>query len=228
MANEYMLKQVVNGLENLATDNETLCEHLNLRAAFYGFPNRFEAASFSAPFPPYPSKEESQQRAAALMGRIADNSALALLSLGGQPASPDPVDADETELLRSILDWGTVQSSLYKVMVQLYGRRPAPAPGLPNPGASSEPQLWAEIVAWLEKIAADTDRLTMVQEIPVDGFEGTSGTEPDALVRLEQSVHRTTLNTLQVVGLLPQHLRGAAHAGQAARRKPAARRRRGR
>jgi hypothetical protein len=218
MANEYLLKLIANGLANLAADNETLCDHMNLRAVFYGTRGKFKAADVKAPGPTYPSKRQLQERAADLVHKVADNNAFAVLSLKGAPASVESLDGkgfDEADLLRLVIDWGTLLSGAYKSVVQLYGLQPAPPPPPMNPGAASEERLWAEIVAWLEKVAADTDLYDAVQRIA--GKPGPkrkppgNGTHP--LVRLEEGIHRLTLDILQIAGLLPYHLYHAAHAG---------------
>jgi hypothetical protein len=231
MASEYLLKLIVNGLQNLAADNEIVCEYLNRRAVLYGYLERFEGAPFAAPAPPYADKLQSQLRAADLIGRIADDAALALRYLGGEPASPDVFDgqASEDDLLRLVLDWATLQSGLYKVILRLYGRQPLPSPALASPGPSSDKRLWAEIVAWFEKIAADTERVTGVQHLPSGPLgrkrsrrsRRPSGRGGDLILRrLEQGVRRATLNTLGLAGRLPHHLYHAARADRtkAARR----------
>ncbi|MBX3024950.1 hypothetical protein KF840_08585 [bacterium] len=116
MANELMLRMIVNGLRNVAVDNETLFEHLNLRALYYGRRRLFRPTPYRPPVPPYPSEERSQARAAELMSRVADKLALFVLHLGGTPATPVPLDreVDEADLLRLVIDWGTVQSAAYK------------------------------------------------------------------------------------------------------------------
>jgi hypothetical protein len=212
MANENLLKIIVNGLENLAADNEILCELLNLRALVHGFDDTFEAAPFTPPARPYRDVAAAQARAAEVFGVIADNTAFFVLHLGGDPASPatlgDPVaDAD---LLRLVIDWGTVQSGVQKAIVQLYGRQPNPPPGLSNPGAASEERLWAEIVAWAEKIAADSTLLTEVQHFETAGSTQEGDASPP-LAAVEQAVQRTMLNSLRLAALLPHHLYHAAH-----------------
>jgi hypothetical protein len=234
MANEYLLKLIVDGLEHLAADNATVCEYLNLRAALYRYRQRFERTALAVPHPPYPDKHVSQTAAADLIGRIADNAALTVLYLGGRPASPAILDADldEADVLRLVLDWEVLQSGAYKVILQLYGQQPACAPALASPGASSEARLWAEIVAWFAKIVADTDRVINVQRIQTAGRDLTAehiskkkGSRHqrhgsgildalDPLRRLEQEVQRATLNTLTFAGLLPRHLYHAARVRQ--------------
>lgn len=233
MANEYLLKLIVNGLENLAVGNATVCKYLNLRAALYDYRQRFEPTLFVAPRTPYPDKQVSQREAANLIGRIADNAALAVLYLGGKPVSPDVFAAElgEADVLRLVLDWEVLQSAAYKAIVQLYGQQPARPPALASPGPSSEERLWAEVVAWFAKIAADTDRVVNVQHLQAGrrGLEaedmsqkkgsrrqrhGSGVLDVDPLPRLEQGVHRATLNTLIFAGLLPHHLYNAAHVGQ--------------
>ncbi|HSP99452.1 MAG TPA: hypothetical protein VL049_19695 [Candidatus Dormibacteraeota bacterium] len=218
MANELLLKMIVNGLHNVSIDNETLFEHLNLRARYYGKRRLFRPARFTPPVPPYPNEGQSQARAAELMSRVADKMALFVLHLGGTPATPGPLEdreADEADLLRLIIDWGTVQTAAYKSIIQLYGEQPAPPPGLPNPGAASSQRLWAEIAAVLAHIATDSDRVVAVQDLEVTypPERGSSRAGRASLVAMERDVHRAALNTLHVAALLPYHLFHAAHAG---------------
>ena len=212
MAHENLLRIVVNGLENLAMDHQTLAEHLNLRALAHDYAETFEAAPFQPPVPPYPDVATSQAAAANLVATIAGDSAVLLLYLGGEPATPVPIpDIAEADLLRLIIDWGTVQSAVQKAIIQLYGPQPAPPPALTNPGAASEERLWAEIVAWLEKIAADSILLTEVQHIETgEGFQG----EGSPLARVEQGAQATALNLMLIAGRLPYHLFHAAHPPQ--------------
>src|SRR5262245_13489989 len=125
---------IVNGLHNLAVDHEVLNTYLNLRAIVHGSTGRLQPAQFMDPVPPYPLIPTSQATAAAHMLQIADNSALFVQHLGGTPESPaslanTPNDAD---LLRLIIDWGTVQSGIQKTILRLYGLEPCPPAGLPN------------------------------------------------------------------------------------------------
>jgi len=212
MAHETLLKMIVNGLQNLAVDQETLCELLNLRALVHGFVGTFEEASYHPPLPPYPDTATSQTQAADLVATIAQNSAFFVTYLGGEPALPVPAAGtpDEEQLLRLIIDWGTIQSGVQKAIVQLYGAQPAPPPALSNPGASSEQRLWAEIAAWLQKIAADSTLLTEVQQVGSEVEPPGDGVPP--IARLEQSAQETTLNLLQIAGRLPYHLFHAAYA----------------
>ncbi len=234
MANEHLLKQIVNGLENLAADNAIVCEHLNLRAELHEYRQRFDPTPFAVLPPPYPDKQLSQTEAAYHIGRIADHAALAVLHMGGSPVWPDAFGAelDEADVLRLVLDWELLQSGVYKVIVQLYGQQPARGPALASPGASSEERLWAEVAAWFMKIAADTDRVVNVQHLQSAGRDlaarnmskkkrsrrhrPRSGVldDSDPLRRLEQGVQRATLNTLTFAGLLPHHLYHAARARQ--------------
>jgi len=212
MAHETLLRMIVNGLQNLAMDQETLFEHLNLRALARQFDETFKGAPYNPPVPPYPDVATSQTDAASLVATIAGNSALLVVYLGGEPASPVMID-DQTadaDLLRLAIDWGTIQSGVQKAIIQLYGPQPGPPPGLPHPGAASEQRLWAEIVAWLQKIAADSSQLTQVQHIEIDGASVENGTSP--LARFEQGAQRTTLNLMLIAGLLPYHLFHAARS----------------
>lgn len=211
MAHETLLKMIVNGLQNLAVDQQTLFEHLNLRALAYQFDDTFEGAPYDPPVPPYPDVATSQIEAANLVATIAGNSALFVCYLGGEPASP--VMRDETadaDLLRLAIDWGTIQSGVQKAIIQLYGPQPGPPPGLPHPGAASEQRLWAEIVAWLQKIAADSSQLTEVQHFETGSAPEENSASP--LARFEQGAQRTTLNLMLIAGRLPYHLFHAARS----------------
>jgi hypothetical protein len=212
MAHETLLKMIVNGLQNLAMDQQTLFEHLNLRALAHQFDETFEGAPYDPPVPSYPDVATSQTEAASLVATIAGNSALFVRYLGGEPASPITID-DQTadaDLLRLTIDWGTIQSGVQKAIIQLYGPQPGPPPGLPHPGAASEQRLWAEIVAWLQKIAADSSQLTEVQHFETGSAPEEDSTSP--LARIEQGAQRTTLNLMLIAGLLPYHLFRAARS----------------
>lgn len=229
MAHEILLKLIVTGLKNLAEDNQMLCDYLNLRARAYGFTDLFKAADHVEPKPPFPSKRASQLRAAELVDKIANNNALALISLGGHPSSPRPFipKPDEADLLRLMSDWGLLQAGIQKSIILLYGLQPVPPPIAAGPGAESENQLWAEIVAWFQKIASDTDLHTRVQKIVSKSAlaEVNKVTVPDAdtdpLVRMEQGTHRVMLDLAAIAGRLPHHLYHAAHPAQPPDRQPA-------
>jgi len=96
-----------------------------------------------------------------------------------------------------------VHGGALKTIVQLYRRQPAPDPAPHSPGPETPEQLWAEMVAWYEKMAADTDSFKTAQH-----FQNPSGQpgQGNDLARLEQGVRRATLNTLQIAALLPYHL----------------------
>ncbi len=229
MANEIVLKMIVNGLERLAADNQILCEILNRRALVHEFDETFEGVPFSPPECPYQDVAASQTRAAELFAAIADHVAIFVAHLGGEPAEASPLQGavDEADLLRLVVDWGTVQSGVQRAIVQLYGGEPAPPAGLPIPGPASEALLWSEIVAWAEKMLADSARLIQVQQLASD-FEPEPVAPSGPVVVLEQEVQRATLNTLRLAALLPYHLFHAAHAtpqgSQSARsRQPATR-----
>ncbi len=229
MSHEILLKLIVTGLKNLAEDNQMLCGYLNLRARAYGFTDMFRAADHVEPKPPYPPKRASQLRAAELVDKIGNNNALALISLGGRPSSPRPIipEPDEADLLRLMIDWGLVQSGIQKSFILLYGLQPVPPPILTGPGAESENQLWVEIVAWLQKIASDTDLHTRVQKIVGKSAlaELNKVTVPyadtDPLVRMEQGIHRVTLDLAAIAGHLPHHLYHAAHPAPPPDKQPA-------
>ena len=216
MAHEYLLKMIVNGLESLAADSETLFGYLNLRALLHGYVDVFEAAPFVAPVAPYPSTDDSQTQAATSAEKIADNTGFTLKFLGGEPQTTNPFNGGvgQADMLRLILDWGTLQSGIYKAIVQLYGLQPAPPARLAGPGASSAQRLWAEIAAWLDKMAEDTDLLTSVQHIDTKSTAKKKGAKAalQSISRIEQAVHRATLNTMRMAALLPYHLYHSAHA----------------
>lgn len=220
MANELLLKMIVNGLHNSSLDNEALFEHLNLRVLYYGGRRLFRPSRYTPPVPPYRDENVSAARAAVLMRRVADKLGLFALHLGATPATPRVLadgELGEADLLRLIIDWGTVQAAAYKSIVQLYGEDPAPPPPLPNPGAASSRRLWAEIAALLERIATDSHRVAAVQDLPVTYAPRRDAARGAPLVALEQEVQRAALNTLQVASRLPYHLFHAAHATAGAR-----------
>ena len=202
MANANELKNIANRLERVATDNETVYGHLDGRAQQHGYPERFRAKPKN---PPQPDPEPvSRSKAADLIEKIADHTAVFLTYLGGTPASNASSDAtNDAELLRLIRDWGIVHGGALKTIVQLYRRQPAQDPAPANPGTATDEQLWAEIVTWFEKMAADTVSFQTAQHFP--NPSGPKGPGSD-LARLEQGVRRATLNTLQIAGLLPYHL----------------------
>ena len=215
MAHEYLLKMIVNGLESLAADSEILFGYLNLRALLHGYVDEFQAASLVPAGAPYPSTDDSQAQAATSAEKIADNTGFTLKFLGGEPQTTDPFNGGvgQADMLRLILDWGTLQAGIYKSIVQLYGLQPAPPARLAGPGASSAQRLWAEIAAWLDKMAEDTDLLTSVQHIDTKSTAKKKGAKatPQSVSRIEQAVHRATLNTMRMAALLPYHLYHSAH-----------------
>ena len=204
MANEDELKKIVNRLQRVAADNETVYGHLDGRAQHHGWPGRFKARPKRPSQPPYPPEAVSRRKAADLIEKLADHTAVFLTHLGGTPASNASSRAtSDADLLRLIRDWGIVHGGALKTIVQLYRRQPAPDPAPPNPGPATDQELWAEMVAWYEKMAADTDSFKTAQH-----FQNPSGQpgQGNDLARLEQGVRRATLNTLQIAGLLPYHL----------------------
>jgi hypothetical protein len=205
---------IANGLRNLAMDQEVLYEHLNLRVLAHDFDEAFEPAPYTPPVPPYSGLVASQMQAADLVETIARNSALFVVYLGGAPAEPVAFDGelDDPDLLRLIIDWGTVQIGVQRAIIELYGEQPVPPAGLPHAGAASEERLWAEIVAWLTKIAADSDRVIEVQHIE-DGAAPEENA-PSPLARMEQGAQRIALNMLRTTGLLPYHLYHAGHPAE--------------
>jgi hypothetical protein len=202
MANANELKNIVNRLELVAADNETVYGHLDGRAQHHGYPNRFHAKPKN---PPQPDPEQvSRRKAADLIEQIADHTAVFLTYLGGTPASSASSGAtNDADLLRLIRDWGIVHGGALKTIVQLYRRQPAPDPAPANPGTATDQVLWAEMVAWYEKMAADTNSFRTAQQFQNPSGQAGAGND---LARLEQGVRRATLNTLQIAALLPYHL----------------------
>jgi hypothetical protein len=204
MANANELKKIVNRLQRVAADNETVYGHLDGRAEHHGYLGRFHAKPIHPTQPPYDTEAVSRKKAADVIEKIADHTAVFLTYLGGTPANNASSGAtDDADLLRLIRDWGIVHAGALKTIVQLYRRQPAPDPASPNPGPATDQELWAEMVSWFEKMAADTDSFKTAQEFQDPSGPTGQGTDLD---RLEQGVRRATLNTLQIAGLLPYHL----------------------
>jgi hypothetical protein len=206
MAHEDTLKMIVKRLQRVAEDNETVYVHLDGRAQHHGYRGRFRAKQKN---PPQNNTEAvSRTKAANLVEKIADNTAVFVVYLGGTATSnASSGAANDADLLRLIRDWGIVHAGALKTIVQLYRRQPAPDPAPADPDTATPQELWAEIVAWFEKMEADTDCLKTVQQFQNASGQPGQGTD---LQRLEQGVRRATLNTLQIAGLLPYHLYHAA------------------
>jgi len=224
MAHHYILKSLVDGLENMAGDFERFGVLLNQRADVYGFPIRFKPTPYRPPKPPnYPSKEESLARAADFEVKIADNYGLVAAYFRIQSPPPTTLNPDsygEEGLLDVIASWQGLCAGVFKATLNLYGEKPLPPPPAPQPGPASELRLWAEIAAWLEKIAADSTLFSASQELSKASKSSSKKIPPapvlDSLVRLEQAFHRTTSSALLVANALPYHLYRAAHKNYAA------------
>jgi len=219
MAYEYILKSLVDGLENMAGDFEKFGVLLNLRAEVYGFPIRFKPTPYRAPKAPnYPSKEESLARAADFEGKIADNYGLVAAYFRIQSPAPAMLNADsygEDGLLDVIASWQGLCAGVFKATLNLYGEKPLAPPPSPRPGAASELRLWAESAAWLEKTAADSTLFSVSQNLS-KASKSSAKKIPAvpvlaSLARLEQAFHRTTSSALLVADALPYHLYRAAH-----------------
>jgi hypothetical protein len=218
MAHEYMLKMLVDGLANTAHDFETFATLLNQRAELYGIKTLFEATKYRAPGPKYPSREESATRAAEAAARVADNYQLVITYFRITSTPPEPLNPelyDEEGLLQLVLSWQVLGAGAFKAILYLYGEKPAPPSFSPQPGAASDLKLWAEIAAWLEKIAADSTLFSVSQDLSDTNKSRPKKVRPAAvlssLVRLEQALHRTTADSLLVANVLPYHLYRAAH-----------------
>ena len=179
MANENELKKIVNRLERVAADNETVYGHLDGRPQHRKYPGRFNAKTKRPPQPPYDTEAVSHKKAADLIEKIADHTAAFVTFLGGTPASNASSGAtNDADLLRLIRDWGVVHGGALKAIVQLYRRQPAPDPAPPNPGPATDQELWAEMVAWFEKMEADTDSFKAVQQFPNASGANGAGNRP--------------------------------------------------
>jgi hypothetical protein len=218
MAHEYMLKMLVDGLANSAHDFQTFATLLNQRAELHGVKTLFGATEYQAPGPKYPSKEESSTRAAEAAVKVADNYQLvvAYFRITSQPPEPlDPASYDEEGLLQLILSWQVLGAGAFKAIVNLYGEMPAPPPPSSLPGAASELRLWAEVAAWLEKLASDSTLFSVSQQLTHAEKSRPKKVRPapmlGSLARLEHALHRTTADSLLVANVLPYHLYRAAH-----------------
>jgi hypothetical protein len=227
MAHEFILKSLVDGLENMAGDFEKFGVLLNQRAEVYGFSIRFKPTPYHTPRAPnYPSKEESLARAADFEEKIADNYGLVVSYFRIQsdpPTTLSPESYGEDGLLDLIASWQRLCAGVFKVTLNLYGEKPLPPPPASQPGAASELRLCAEIAAWLEKIAADSTLFSASQGLSKASKSRATKLSPapvlDSLARLEQAFHRTTSNALLVANKLPHHLYRAAHKSYGATSK---------
>jgi hypothetical protein len=220
MAYEYVLKMLVGGLENTASDFEKLAELLNLRVKFRGINKRFIAADYRPPGPRYPTKEESAAKATASAGIIADAYASAVKYFGAEPSSPATLDADnfgESGLLNLIASWQGLRAGVLKAILGTYGELAAAPSFALLPGPASELRLWAEVAAWFEKLAKDATSFSAIQRLPPAPASGAApkraATILESLVRLEECVHRATLDALLIAGALPYHLYRTARRG---------------
>jgi hypothetical protein len=213
MAYEHILKMLLGGLENTASDFERLATLLNLRISLRGRGKLFAPAECVRPKPPYPAKEESVSRVATHARTIADGYASAAKYFGAEPSSPELLDTDElgeSGLLHLVAVWQELRGSALKAILRTYGESASGQPLASLPGPASERRLWAEIAAWFEKLAKDASSFTSLQRLPsARDVDSTSKGKPallESLAGLEQSVHRATLDALLIAGLLPYHL----------------------
>jgi hypothetical protein len=216
MAHEQVLKILVGGLENTASDFEKLAELLNLRTRLRG--KKFIPAAYQPPRPPYVTQEESAGNAAASAATIANAYASAVKYFRAEPSSPAALEAsnyDERGLLHLIGSWQGLRAGVLKAILRTYGELAAgQAPAL-LPGPASEQRLWAEVAARFEKLAKDATSFSAAQRLAPGPLSGLASKRSapilESLVLLEQSVHRATLDALLVAGALPYHL---YHTGQ--------------
>jgi hypothetical protein len=220
MAYEQLLKMLVGGLENTASDFEKLAELLNLRVKFRGMNKRFVPAEYRPPGPRYPGKEESAGKAAAAASTIANAYASAATYFGAEPSSPaalEPDNFDEAGLLHLIASWQGLRAGVLKAILETYGELAARQPFALLPGPASELRLWAEVAAWFEKLAKDATSFLAIQRLPAapvsDVASKRAASILESLVLLEQSVHKATLDALLFAGALPYHLYRTAQRG---------------
>jgi hypothetical protein len=219
MAHEHVLKLLVNGLASTASDFEKLARFLNIRAQLYGTSHLFVPAPYQPPVPRYPTKEESAAEAAACAAAIADAYAAAVKYFDADPSSPDPLGSDlfgEAELLELIASWQGVRAGVLKAILAAYGETGAPLPTATLPGPESEQLLWAEVSAWLEKIAADASSFSSAQRLQSGSRKSRAKSARQASIvessiLIEQAFHRATLDALLIAGKLPYHLFQTAH-----------------
>ncbi len=83
MGNEYPLKTMVIGLENLAKDNEALCRFMVLRAQHYGWKGEIRSRPNTNPLLPNIRVSRSRRRGLRIWSaeKIADNNARAVISM---------------------------------------------------------------------------------------------------------------------------------------------------
>lgn len=217
-----MLKMLVNGIKNTASDGETLFGLLDARAHAKGSARFFAPTTPQMPIPAarrpsFPPKEESAAAAATYAHAILDNYVLVLRYFGLQPSTATPVNPNtygESGLLHIMLNWQSLRAGVIKTLVREYGGEPTPFPPLPHPGPASEARLWAEVAAWLKKIAADTDSFLNAQGLSPNPLPSPPTQPPpllDSLVSLELDFHQATLDAMQIVGVVPYHLYRAGH-----------------
>jgi hypothetical protein len=218
MAEEQALKILVIEIENTAVDFESLGHLLNLRAQLYGVRNGFTPSKYEPPKPRYPSIEESATQSAAAAAVIADTYALVAKYFHLETALPvalDPDEYGEDGLIQLIVSWQGLRGTVLKAILGVYGDRASGLPRVSLPGPASAQRLWAEIAAWLKKIAADATSFTIAQKLSSthkSRMEATrSGPLLESLVLLERSFHRATLDALRIAGALPYHLYRTAH-----------------
>ena len=221
MANEHLLKTIVNLLENFSDDCDALGDWLNRRVP--NAANHYQRVPFIPPKPPagnvFPPPIDHFRQAANLMDAVAGrNEDVARLVLHTIPANPGPMPGPVTdeEAMRSIVDWLIVASGSLKTVLRLYGAEPSPGPSFSHPGALSEKRLCAEIVSWLKKISDDSDRFARSQGItrpvpPPPPYStvpaNPTNTLNEYLLRLQQGIRKQAEDLVQMTFGLPSHLK---------------------
>jgi hypothetical protein len=217
VADERALKVLSTVLENTASDGETLFHLLDTRAYGRGSQSGFVPTPVQLPRPPFPPKDTSAALAVTYAKAILQGYAtvLAYFKLAPSTASPlDPHRYGEGGLLDLIINWQSLRAGLIKLIITQYGGRAEDYPHLQHAGPASADRLWAEIAAWLKKIAADVESFLTVQGLTPGHVPAPPAPTPsliDSMVALEQTFHQATLDAARIIAALPYHLYHTAH-----------------
>ncbi len=217
MANEHMLNLVVRRLGTAGRDFEKLAHFLNLRIRNVGARNFFKGSPYREPKPEsYPESSKALTMAADLLVETIEAQGLVLKNQDIEVA-PEPaarVDSTADQLLALITSWQVLHCGIIKAILLLHGLMPFDNPEMPHPAFLTERRLCAEILAWMEKIAADANEFAVVQGFKSKSSKGRKsekGTESNSgLVRLEQGLHHLVDNYMLLAPALPYHLEHAA------------------
>jgi hypothetical protein len=210
MANVHMLNLVVRRLENAARNFEKLAYFLNLRVMNVGSRNLFKGFPYREPKPgSYLESSDALAGAADLLFQTIDAQGLVLRSQGIEIAQDLPAKVDSTadQLLGLIASWQVLHCGIITAILRLHGLEPLDIPEIPHPAFLTERRLCAEILAWMEKIAADANQFAIVQGCKSKSHKSKKRIESNSgLARLEQGLHRLVDNYMRLAPTLPYHL----------------------